>query len=122
LDSFDRRIIETLMDQKPKTFHEILARVDFTHNTLRQRLDQLIDRDLVERRKQPQKGPGRPVYLYSIPKNLIGRPISTVLNPGAGLVVISFDGLRRLCRHEKGGYCKEIRGDCDARKCPKIMR
>ena len=110
------------MDQKPKTFHQILTIVSFTHNTLQQHLDQLIDRGLIERYKQPQKGPGRPVYLYSIYKNLIGRPMSAVLNPRTGLVVLSFDGLRRLCRHEKGGYCKEIRSGCDARNCPKIMR
>ena len=121
MDSFDRRIIEALMDQKPKTFQEILSRVGFTHNALRQHLDQLLGRGLVERRKQPQVGPGRPVYVYKIPKNIVS-PLSVILNLGTGLVVLSFDGLRRLCRHEKGGYCKEIRGGCDARKCPKIMR
>jgi len=110
------------MDKQPKTLQEILTRVDFTHNTLRQHIDQLLDRGLVERHKQPQNGPGRPVYVYSIPKNLLGRPLSAILNPRTGLVVLSFDGLRCLCRHEKGGYCKEIRGGCDARGCPKIMR
>ena len=110
------------MDHKPKTYQEILSRVDFNHNTLQQHLDQLLGRGLVERYKQPQDGPGRPIYLYSIPKNIVGRPLSAILNPGTGLVVLSFDGLRRLCRHEKGGYCKEIRGGCDARNCPKIMR
>ena len=115
-------MIETLMNQKPKTFQEILSRVDFTHNTLRQHVDQLLNRGLVERRKQPQKGPGRPVYVYNIPENLIGRQISAILNPGMGLVVLSFDVLRRLCRHEKGGYCKEIRSGCNVLNCPKIMR
>ncbi|TFH18601.1 hypothetical protein E4H04_02905 [Candidatus Bathyarchaeota archaeon] len=110
------------MDQKPKTFNQILTVVGFTHNTLQQCLDQLIERCLIERYKQPQKGPGRPVYLYSIPKNLFGRAISAVLNPRTGLVVLCFDGLRRLCRHEKGGYCKEIRGSCGAEKCPKIIK
>jgi hypothetical protein len=44
------------------------------------------------------------------------------LRPDLGLVMLSFDALRRLCRHEKGGYCKEIRGGCDSQKCPKIVR
>ena len=110
------------MGQKPQTFQQILSRVGFTHNTLRQHLDQLSDRGLVEKRKQHQNGPGRPVYLYSIPKNLLGRPLSAILNLGTGLVVTSFEGLRRLCRHEKSGFCKEMRGDCDARNCPKIMK
>jgi DNA-binding transcriptional ArsR family regulator len=121
LDSFDRKIIKTL-DQKPQTFHQIFTAVGFTHNTLQQHLDQLLERGLVERHKQPQEGPGRPVYVYSIPKNLIGMPISAILNPETGLVVLSLDGLQRLCRHEKGGYCKEIRSSCGARDCPKIMR
>ena len=110
------------MDKQPKTFQEILARVDFTHNTLQQHLDQLLERGLVERNKHPQKGPGRPVYIYSIPENIVGRPLSVTQNLGTGLVVLGFDVLRRLCRHEKGGYCKEIRGGCDARDCPKTLR
>jgi predicted ArsR family transcriptional regulator len=60
MDSFDRRIIEALRDQKPKTFQEILSKVDFTHNTLRQHLDQLLAQGLVERYKRPQGGPGGP--------------------------------------------------------------
>jgi DNA-binding Lrp family transcriptional regulator len=41
MDSFDRKIIKTLMDQKPQTFHHILTAVDFTYNTLQQHFDQL---------------------------------------------------------------------------------
>jgi len=45
-----------------------------------------------------------------------------ILNPGMGLVVLGFDVLRRLWGHEKGGYCKELEGGCDALNCPEIMR
>ena len=65
---------------------------------------------------------GEHALTFSIPKNLIGKPLSVIQNPGTGLVVLSFDGQRRLYRHEKGGYCKEIRGGCNARDCPKIMK
>jgi len=30
--------------------------------------------------------------------------------------------LQRLCRHKKTGYCKEIRGDCEAWNCPKPLK
>ena len=122
MDPFKRKIIEALKDQKPQTFQEILSKVDFTHNTLRQHLDQHLGRGLVQRQKRHQNGLGMPVYLYRIPDNVAGRPLAAILNPRMGLVVVSFDGLRRLCRQEKGGFCKEISGGCDARVCPKIMR
>ena len=79
------------MDKKPKTFQETLTRADFTHNTLRQHHDQLLSRGLVERHRQPQAVPGRPVYVHSIP-NIVGRPLSVILSPGVGLVVLSFVG------------------------------
>ena len=121
MDLFDRRILEALSSGKARSFQDILSMVDFSHNTLRQHLDQLMDRGLVERRKKPQKGPGRPIYLYSLSGDA-RRSISALLRPDLGLVALSFDTLQRLCRHEKGGYCKEIRGGCYAQKCPKIVR
>ena len=92
------------------------------HNTLQQYLEKLLAKGLVERRKQPTESPGRPTYVYNIPEDLKGRPLSVLLNPRSGWVVLSFDVLRRLCRHEKGGYCKEMRGRCGVRKCPKIVK
>jgi DNA-binding HxlR family transcriptional regulator len=104
------------------TFNQIRSKADFSHNTLQQHLEELLEKGLIERRKQPQNKPGRPSYIYKIPETLKGRPLTTVLTPGTNWVVLSFDSLRRLCRHEKGGYCKENRGRCGARYCPKIMR
>jgi predicted ArsR family transcriptional regulator len=121
LDLFDRRILEVLGSGEARSFQEILSKAGFSHNTLRQHLDQLIVKGLVERRKEPKEGPGRPSYRYSLSGDA-GGGISAHLRPDLGLVVLSFDGLRRLCRHEKGGYCKEIRGGCDSQKCPRIVR
>ena len=121
MDSFNRKILDALRNGKPKGFHEILSMVDFSHNTLRQHLDQLIEQGLVERCKAPQRGPGRPSYRYILSGDA-RRGLSALLRPDLGLVMLPFDGLRRLCRHEKGGYCKEIRGDCEAGKCPKIVK
>ena len=121
MDLFDRRILEALSSDKAKSFQEILSKAGFSHNTLRQHLDQLIDRGLVERRKEPKEGPGRPSYRYILSGDA-RRGISALLRPDLGFVMLSFDALRRMCRHEKGGFCKEVRGGCDAQKCPKIVK
>ena len=121
MDLFDRRILEVLSSGEARSFQEILSKADFSHNTLRQHLDRLIEQGLVERRKEPKEGPGRPSYLYGLSVDA-RKSISALLRPDLGLVVLSFDTLHRLCRHEKGGYCKEIRGSCEAWNCPKILK
>jgi len=122
MDHFDRRIIQLLTEHENMTFNQIQSKIDFSHNTLQQHLEELLEKGLLERRKQQQNKPGRPTYIYKIPENIKGRPLTTILTPGKNWVVISFDALRRLCRHEKGGFCKEIRCGCNARDCPKIVR
>ena len=82
----------------------------------------LIHTCLVVRRKRPQQGPGRPRFAYALPEGVDGRAVSALVDPYKGLVVLSFDELQRVCRHEKGGYCKEIRGVCAPRNCPKIIK
>ena len=122
MDYIDRRIITVLMDREVKDFQQILSEVDFSHNTLRQHLEQLIDQGTVERSKRLMKGPGRPRFSYCLTRNIDGRTLSALLDPYKGLVVLPFEKLRRLCRHEKGGYCKEIRGRCEVRSCPQIEK
>jgi DNA-binding HxlR family transcriptional regulator len=122
MDHFDRTILQLLVDTENLTFNEIQEKVDFTHNTLQQHLEELLEKGIIERNKQPQNGPGRPTYVYKIPKSLKGRPLTTILTPRVNWVVISFDSLQSMCRHEKGGYCKEIRGRCRAINCPKTLK
>ena len=93
----------------------------FSHNTLRQHLDRLVDQGLVARLKNPRKGPGRPLYTYGLQKGA-ERAVSALLDPSMGLVVVSFEGLSRFCKREKGGFCKEIRGRCTPWNCPQIVR
>jgi predicted ArsR family transcriptional regulator len=122
MDFLDRRIMAVLRDGEVRDFQQILSEVDFSHNTLRQHLDQLVDQGLVERRKKPRRGPGRPRFIYSLSRDIDGRALSALLDPYKGLVVLPFQRLRRLCRHEKGGYCKEIRSRCRAQSCPQIVK
>ena len=74
MDFFDRRILGALKDGKPRTFHQILSKVGFSHNTLRLHLSQLAEEDLVVRRKRTRKGAGRPQYTYSLSKGFDARP------------------------------------------------
>ena len=122
MDLYDRRILAVLRDGEPRNFQQILSEVAFSYNTLRIHLAQLMEQGLVVRRKMPQQGPGRPQFSYSLPKGVDGRAVSALVDPYKGLVVLSFDKLQRICRHEKGGYCKEIRGRCAPRNCPQIIK
>ena len=122
MDLYDRRILAVLRDGKPRNFRQILSEVEFSYNTLRLHLAQLVEQGLVVRRKRPQQGPGRPQFAYAIAEGVDGRVVSVLVDPYKGLVVLSFDELRRVCRHEKGGYCKEIRSRCAPQSCPQIIK
>ena len=121
MDHFDVEILQALRGNESREFQDILSKVSFSHNTLREHLNQLVEQGLVERTKMPKEGPGRPTYVYGLPSE-VKRRLSSLINPRLGLVSLSFDRLRRICRHEKGGYCKEIRGRCEPNKCPQIMK
>jgi len=121
MDFYDRSILAILKDGKPRSFKQILSEAGFSHNTLRQHLDKLEDQGLVARLKSPRKGPGRPLYAYGLQKGA-ERAVSALLDPSMGLVVVSFEGLSRFCKREKGGFCKEIRGRCTPWDCPQIVR
>jgi len=119
-DFYDRGIHAILKDGKPQSFQQILSKARFSHNTLRQHLDKLVDQGLVARLKSSRKGPERSLYIYGLQKGA-ERAVSALLDPSMGLVVF-FEGLSRFCKREKGGFCKEIRGRCTPWNCPQIVR
>ena len=121
MDFYDKGIMAILKDGKPRTFQQVLSEAGFSHNTLRQHIDELVDQGLVERRKRPRRGPGRPLFTYRLFRGA-EKAVSALLDPSMGLVVVSFEGLRRFCRREKGGFCEEIRGRCTPISCPQIVR
>jgi len=43
-----------------------------------------------------------------------------ISDPHGDVVTLFFQSLRRVCRHEKGGYCKE-RAGCEADNCPQTL-
>ena len=121
MDSFDRRILATLKDGASRDFGQILSEAGLSHNTLRLHLDGLEEQGLVVRRKRRHDGPGRPSFTYSLSMG-VGQASSALADPYRGLVALSFERLQHLCRHEKGGYCKEVRGSCEPRNCPQIIK
>ena len=117
MDPFDTTILNLLRDGKPKRFQEILSKSKFSHNTLRQHLDSLIDQRLIQREKVPTGTRGRPLFAYSVPVGRDGAR-SVIPSPVTGVVSLSFEKLTQICRFEKGGFCKKARGECNPRICP----
>ncbi len=119
MDPFNIEILNHLRDGKPKEFDQILAEVKLSHNTLKHHLDSLEDQGIITKSKQPAKGRGRPRFTYSAPVS-VGRVSGVLPNPSTGVVSLSFEKLSQVCRFEKGGFCKRVRGPCSARVCPQI--
>jgi len=119
MDPFNTAILNLLRDGKPREFKQILAAVKFSHNTLRNHLELLVDQRVILRSKQPVEGRGRPRFAYSVPLGRSGA-LAVVPNPSTGVVSLSFSRLSQFCRFEKGGFCKKVRDQCSAQICPQI--
>ena len=122
MDLFDRHILSVLKDGKPREFEGLLQEVGFSHNTLRRHLASLKRQGLIMKGKKPRKGPGRPIFTYSLPPKLKAKVALSPEDSYISLVTISFRKLRHLCRFEKGGYCKRTRTGCEAKNCPQILK
>ena len=118
---FDRRILAALKDGKPRELGQLLSGVSFSRNTLRLHLARLEEQGLVVRDKKPHEGPGRPSLTYSLSPS-VRQASSVLVDPYSEFVVLTFEKLQHLCRHEKGRYCKEIRDRCEPQNCPQITK
>ena len=106
--------MNALKDGKPRSFHQILDEIGFSHNTLRLHLNSMVDEGLVAREKMPSKGRGRPVYLYSASVGASGA--------SGEVVVLRFSDLKRVCRYSRGGRCRETKARCESSFCPQIRK
>lgn len=122
MDLFDECILNVLRDGKPRDFHQLLEEVDFSHNTLRLHLRRLMNQGLIAKEKIRSKGRGMPKFTYSLPPKLHRQASRLLSDPLGEVVTLSFRKLRHLCRYEKGGYCKKIRGNCAPQNCPQILK
>jgi len=119
MDPIDEKIMNLLRDDKPKEFEQLLSKLGHSHNTLRIHLDSLAERGTIVKDKRPADGRGRPRLTYSASPGFVGVAV-TRLNQSTGVVSLSFSRLSQICRFEKGGFCKKLRGSCYARDCPQI--
>jgi predicted ArsR family transcriptional regulator len=122
MDPFDERILAALRAGQPRTFTALLGQVGFSHNTLQRRLEQLVAKGLVIRRKTSGNGLGRPKFTYLVSSGTRKQVPSALEDPSVELVTIAFKRLRHVCRFEKGGYCKETRKNCTPQICPQIRK
>ena len=49
MDRFDKAIIQLLSKHKNMTFNQIQSKIGFSHNTLQQHLEELLEKGLAER-------------------------------------------------------------------------
>lgn len=117
MDPYDEEILNVLKDRKPRNFQQILDEIGFSHNTLSFHLNSLVDEGLISRKKTPSGGRGRPVYLYTSVE------ASTTASGASGeLLVLTFSELKRICRHSRGGRCRETKARCEPDFCPHIRK
>jgi len=88
---------------------------------LRLHLNALADRGLIIKEKMPEKGRGRPRFTYSMPRGPRRQASNILLDP-AEAVTLTFLKLRRLCRLQRGGRCRETKKVCEAQNYPQIQK
>jgi len=122
MDLFDERILAVPKDGKPRVFTQLLVEAGFSHNTLRQHLERLAAQGLVAKEKTVSNRLGRPQLTDFIPSKVRLQVIAATSDDSMEIVILSFSRLKRLCRFERGGYCKEARKNCEAQICPQIIK
>jgi predicted ArsR family transcriptional regulator len=122
MDPFDKHILSVLKENKPLGFAQLVREVGFSHNTLRSHLASLEHQDMIAKAETLKKGPGRPVFVYTMPPEIKQRVSLTLTDPSTTIVSATFQKLKHLCRFEKGGYCKERRSQSGPQNCPQIIK
>lgn len=118
MDSYDEEILNALEDGTSTNFTQILDTVSFSHNTLRLHLNSMVEKGLIVREKSPSKRRGRPSYLY----RASAEALASASGAPGGVVALNFSDLKRLCRYQRGGRCRETRNRCELEFCPQIMK
>ena len=74
-------------------------------------------------RREKTRGGGRakPIFTYSLASAGRGSASKSPGVPG-DTVSLPFRRLGQVCRFEKGGFCKKVRGPCRAQNCPQISK
>jgi len=122
MGSFDERILSVLRKAGSASFDWLVAEAGVSHNTVRLHLHRLVCQGIVAKEKTPARKLGRPSFTYSLSPKVNRQQLSAGSGGFTETVTLNFSKLRRLCRLEKGGYCKQTRKRCEAKKCPQILK
>ena len=118
LDGFDRRIIDVLrVKGEPTTLAELVGATGFARSTVIIHLERLCSESIVLGEKKPSERRGRPKFLYRLAETQASKVI-----PQPGIVAIEFFKLKRICKYEKGGYCKLAKNTCTNQNCRLIIK
>ena len=115
---FDRKILDVLSrTDEPLTLAGLVRDSGFARSTVIVHLERLGSGELVLKEKKPCKGLERSEFQY--------RPADapqTKATPQPSVVVLEFSRLNKVCRYEKGGYCKLARDRCITQNCRPIIK
>jgi DNA-binding transcriptional regulator GbsR (MarR family) len=108
-------------DGKPssKTLSELIKGTGLSRVTILKYVKRLKDQGLIAE-KPLIHGRGRPRLLFQ-PTQPFLRMISTAKR-GDETVLIRFERLKTLCKHMKGGRCKQTLKLCYANLCPSTIK
>jgi predicted ArsR family transcriptional regulator len=98
------------------TLADLVRDTGFARSTVVIHLERLGTEGLLFKEKKLSEGRGRPRFLY----RFAGTPTTKAASPS--IVALEFSKLKKACRYEKGGYCKETRRDCAPQICPQIRK
>ena len=116
MNAFDEKLVLALRGG-PLGLSELVGETGFARQTVHNHLQSLVERGLVVKKTLPG-GRGRPKVKYRLTPGLPRDLPTTDLQ----VVLLLFKKLKTVCRHEKGGRCKQIRNRCDPSLCPLTVK
>ena len=113
MDSFDERILTSLKNSNSLNFKQLLSAVEFSHNTLRAHIAQLMRQGMIVQTKKTKNGPGRPVLLYSLPPEMKRRVALTLTDPYTTIVSVTFQNRNTFAGLKKEDTAKKQSGTAE---------
>jgi predicted ArsR family transcriptional regulator len=94
---------------------QLIERSGLARQTAHNHLRHLVEAGIVSQDVM-KRGRGRPTILYHRSR----QPVEMI--EGADIVGLTFQKLRHVCRFEKGGWCKEVKGKCAPERYPLTLK
>ena len=110
-----RSLVGILDRESGLSLSQLIQRSGLARQTVHNHLRHLLKAGIVSE-EAVKRGRGRPTILYRRSK----QPVQMV--EMADIVSLTFQRLKHVCRFEKGGWCKEIKGKCTPERCPLTLK